>query len=136
MEKNLAHLLTTVCIVLIIVGCFTGLMYCIHHSICSDRTKNITYYQTQNFVYLCPTFYKKKQKTTFFQLLLKYVSEKNAMASMKTIAAKQTKCQTYSTYHTGTGQQIWPCYRQKHSERNDFLKSNQNSTIHPEKNLT
>ena len=40
------------------------------------------------------------------------------------------------TYHTGTGQQIWPCYRQKHSERNDFLKSNQNSSIRPEKNST
>jgi hypothetical protein len=67
----------------------------------------------------------------------KYVSEQKTMASMKTVAAKQKKkCQTNSTYHSGIGQQIWTCYRQKHSEEYDFLKSNQNSSIRPEKNST
>ena len=61
---------------------------------------------------------------------------KNNGLNEKRRCQTKKKCQTHSTYHSGIGQQIWTCYRQKHSEKYDFLKSNQNSSIRPEKNST
>jgi predicted Rossmann-fold nucleotide-binding protein len=42
MEKNMTRWLTAVFIALVIVGGFTGLMYCLHDGICSNNNKNIT----------------------------------------------------------------------------------------------